>query len=62
MSVHRKWFFVLAGLVCIVLALAGGILYPPTSWGILTPTLYVSVIVLFSLGILRLVYLRGFPE
>jgi cytochrome b subunit of formate dehydrogenase len=62
MSLHRKWLFILAGLVCTVLAITGGIMYPPTPWGILTPILYVSVIVLFAIGILRLVYLRGFPE
>ncbi|MHA2056937.1 MAG: hypothetical protein ACXACG_08695 [Candidatus Thorarchaeota archaeon] len=61
MSLHRKWLFYLAGLVCIALAIAGGILYPPTSWGILTPILYVSVIVFCTTGILYLIYRKGFP-
>jgi hypothetical protein len=61
MSLHRKWFFYLAGLVCIALAIAGGVLYPPTPWGILTPILYITVITLLTIGILRLIYLRGFP-
>jgi hypothetical protein len=62
MSLHRKWLFYLAGLVCIVLATVGGIMYPPTPWGIFTPIIYVSIIVLSTIGILRLIYLRGFPE
>ncbi|MGY5855876.1 MAG: hypothetical protein RTS72_04700 [Candidatus Thorarchaeota archaeon] len=61
MSLHRKWLFYLAGLVCIALAIAGGIMYPPTPYGIFTPILYVSVITLFVIGILRLIYQRGFP-
>jgi hypothetical protein len=62
MSLHRKWLFYLVGLVCIALAVAGGIMYPSTPWGIFTPILYVSIIVFFALGILRLIYLKGFPE
>jgi hypothetical protein len=61
MSSQRKWLFILAGLVCISLAVVGGVTYPPTPYGMLGPIAYVSVIVLFSLAILRLIYVRGFP-
>jgi len=61
MSSQRKWLFILAGFVCIVLAIVGGILYPPTPWGILAPIAYVSLIVFSSLAILRLIYVKGFP-
>ena len=62
MSLHRKWFFYLAGLVCIALAVVGGIMYPPTPYGALTPIFYVTIIVLCTIGILRLIYVRGLPE
>jgi hypothetical protein len=61
MSLHRKWFFYLAGIVCIALAIVGGMMYPPTPWGIFGPIIYVSIIVLCIIGLLRLIYLRGFP-
>ena len=61
MSSQRKWLFILAGLVCIFLAILGGITYPPTPWGILAPIAFVSLVVLGSLTILRLIYVRGFP-
>ncbi|KXH76486.1 MAG: hypothetical protein AM326_02575 [Candidatus Thorarchaeota archaeon SMTZ-45] len=62
MSLHRKWIFNLAGLVCIALAIVGGLTYPSSSWGILAPILYVSVVVLCTLGMLRLIYLKGLPD
>jgi hypothetical protein len=62
MSLHRKWPFYLTGLVCIALALVGGVMYPPTPWGILAPILYVLIIVLGALGLIRLIYLKGFPN
>ena len=62
MPLHKKHLFYLAALVCIALAVAGGIMYPPTPWGVLAPVFYVFITVLTALGILRLVYLKGLPD
>ena len=66
MSLHRKWLFILAALVCVSLAIIGGIMYQEilmeTPWSIIGPIVYVSLIVLCTIGILRLIYVRGFPE
>ncbi|MFW9973738.1 MAG: hypothetical protein ACFFDQ_00535 [Candidatus Thorarchaeota archaeon] len=59
---HRKWLFYLTGLVCIALAVAGGLLYPDTQWGILAPVSFVLVVSLVAIGLLRLIYLKGLPE
>ena len=62
MSLHRKWLFYLIGLVCIILAVIGGIMYPPTPWGIVTPILYVSIIIFSTAVLLRLIYVKGLPK
>ena len=68
MSLHRKWFFYLAGLVTISLTIAGAIMWESgitegTMWGlsILTPLLYASIVIFSTFAILRLIYVRGFP-
>jgi len=62
MSLQRKWLFYLTGIVCIALAIAGGLQYPDTQWGILAPVSFVLVVSLGTIGLLRLIYLKGLPE
>lgn len=62
MSLLKKWAVYLTCLICIMLAISGGLLYPSTPWGILAPILYVSVVVLCVIGMLRLIYLKGIPD
>ncbi|MFW9788887.1 MAG: hypothetical protein ACFFE2_05635 [Candidatus Thorarchaeota archaeon] len=66
MSLHRKWLFILAALVCISLAVVGGIMYQDilidageTQWITIGPIIYVSLIILCTIGILRVIYTRG---
>ena len=62
MPLQRKFLFIFAGLVCIVLAIIGGIMYPPTSWGIITPVAYVLLVSSCSIALLRLIYVKGLPK
>ena len=69
MSLDQKWQFSLVGLVCILLAITGGIIWElriaeGNTWGfsVLTPTAYVSVIVFCSMVILYLIYKKGLPK
>ncbi|MFW9832465.1 MAG: hypothetical protein ACFFEK_00565 [Candidatus Thorarchaeota archaeon] len=62
MASQRKLLFIFAGLVCIVLAIIGGIMYPPTSWGIITPVAYVLLVSSCSIALLRLIYAKGLPK
>ncbi|MHA3965021.1 MAG: hypothetical protein AM325_015950 [Candidatus Thorarchaeota archaeon SMTZ1-45] len=66
MPLHRKWLFILAALVSVSLVIVGGIMYQEilmeTQWSVIGPIAYVSIIVLCIIGLLRLIYTRGFPE
>jgi hypothetical protein len=66
MPLHRKWFFILAALVCASLVIVGGIMYQEilmgTQWSVIGPIIYIAIIVLCIIGLLRLIYARGFPE
>ena len=69
MSLHQKWQFYLVGLACISLAIAGGVIWEwriaeGNTWGlsVLTPTVYVLVIVFCSMLILYLIYKKGLPK
>ncbi|MFX1559433.1 MAG: hypothetical protein ACFFBL_02485 [Promethearchaeota archaeon] len=66
MPLHRKWLFIIVGLVCISLATLGGIMYQEilmdSPWSIIGPILYTTLNVLCIVGILRLMYTKGLPE
>lgn len=58
----RKIFFQIIGILCFILALFGGTVYPLNTMNILWIFLYEIVIILGSLGIIMLIYQRGFEE
>ena len=69
MSLNQKWQFYLVSLACILLAIAGGVIWERriaegVTWGfsVLTPIVYVSVVVFCSVLILYLIYRKGLPK
>lgn len=62
MSIPRSWSFLIVGLICITLAVAGIAINPPTSWDLLEITVYIILVTLGVAGILRLIYQRGLPD
>ncbi|MGY5854718.1 MAG: hypothetical protein RTU92_14205 [Candidatus Thorarchaeota archaeon] len=63
MSLNRKWILYIAGALCIVLAVIGGISYPLTEeQGLIDQIIYIVGISVGVLLILLLVYFRGLPD
>lgn len=59
---YKKWATILTGIVCIMLAFSGSLIYPLTGWGLLEIIAYEFVLILLTYGILRLVYNRALLE
>ena len=58
----RKVFFQIVGIICIVLAILGGFMYPLNTVDIVWVILYEVTIIFAVTGILILIYKKGFDE
>ncbi len=58
---HRTLFLVI-GIVCIALAVIGGLMYPMNTMSILEVSAYVLTVSLGIIGLLFLLHQRGFDE
>jgi hypothetical protein len=61
MPSHQAIFFVI-GIICIMLTIIGGLMYPINMMSIFEFFAYVMSVSLGTLGILYLLYTRGFGE
>lgn len=58
----RKILFQLIGILCIFLAISGGLLYPLNTYHIFWIILYEITVILSTIGIIYIIYLRGFED
>lgn len=58
----RRIFFRITALLCFILAIIGGVMYPLNTLHIFWIFLYEAVVILGALGIIALLYRRGFED
>ena len=62
MSPNKRWILYIAVIICIALAIIGGMIYPMNQLDILSILLYEAVVILIMLAIIKLIYDRGLPD
>ena len=58
----RKIFFQTVGIICIILAISGALMYPLNTYSIMWVILYETVVILGSIGIIFIIYYKGFEK
>ena len=58
----RKILFQIVGILCIALAFSGALMYPLNTYNILWIILYEMTVILGGIGILYILYSRGFKN
>lgn len=58
----RKIYFQIIGILCVILAIIGGVLYPLNTMHIFWILLYEVTVILGAIGIIMLIYHRGFED
>jgi len=62
LSPDRNWILYLATIICLVLVLAGGFMYPMNQRDPLEIILFEVVSIVVILGIMLLIYQKGLPD
>ncbi len=62
MSPNKRWILYIAAIICIALALIGGMMYPLNQLDIISILAYEVVVIFFMLAIIKLIYDRGLPD
>ncbi len=62
MSPNSRWIIVAGAIICIILAIWGGLSYPLTGQGIVDIILYEIPVFIGVIAISFLIYVKGAPE
>jgi len=62
MSPDRYWILIIAAVICVGLAIAGGLMYPLNACGIFEILLFEISVIIVIFGLIRLIYDRGLPD
>ena len=62
MSPDRYWILIIAAVICVGLAIAGGLMYPLNARGIFEILLFEISVIIVIFGLFRLIYDRGLPD